>query len=475
LPVKDDFVTLHPVWKFATASAVLLGGCATGLSQIASAQVQGTRAAAPIVASPLPSAQAPVRPQYPQRATSPPAPRLTIAGESLPEQQASATSTPLGPPPLSLPAQAPPQDGLAPAPGDLFAPSQIVAQVGDQIILYGDVAPMVNQVLAPHLAKARTRFDRSEIEAQREPLTEQAVKSVVESKLLYQEFWRQIPRDKLSEAQSKIRSQVREKFFLGLEQARKEVAAAPPDELEKVLRRDPVLMRLALLMKQKQLETPAELDAVLRSGGSSLEKQITQFAEHHLGQQVLFSNITLRPEVAHDEMLAYYREHAAEFAVKAKARFEILSVYYDGTTREAADQKIRAMGNAVYFGTPFAAVARRDSQDPNAPQGGVYDWTNQGSLASKVIDEAVFSLPIGKLSQVLYDERGCHIVRVIERQEATRIPFTEAQAKIKEAIQQEKRSAEVRKYLEQLRKVTPVWTIYDQKNGAQEQDSPRPP
>ena len=39
--------------------------------------------------------------------------------------------------------------------------------------------------------------------------------------------------------------------------------------------------------------------------------------------------------------------------------------------------------------------------------------------------------------------------------------------KIKEAIQVEKRNAEARKYLEELRKLTPVWTIYEERRQAQ--------
>ena len=47
------------------------------------------------------------------------------------------------------------------------------------------------------------------------------------------------------------------------------------------------------------------------------------------------------------------------------------------------------MGNAVLRGAPLDVVARRRSQGPRAEQGGKYDWTTQGSLASEVLDEAV--------------------------------------------------------------------------------------
>jgi len=87
-------------------------------------------------------------------------------------------------------------------------------------------------------------------------------------------------------------------------------------------------------------------------------------------------------------------------------------------------------------------------------------------LLVEVIDEAVFSLPINRLSRRLEDERGFHIVRVLERQEARQIPFEEAQKEIKEAINKERRSAKFKEVLESLKKGTTIWTIYDEEDAA---------
>src|SRR5262245_28475993 len=124
------------------------------------------------------------------------------------------------------------------------------------------------------------------------------------------------------------------------------------------------------------------------------------------------------------------------------------------------------MGNAVVFGAPFDAVARKLSQEPKASEGGQYEWVNPGSLASKPIDRAVFTLEVGKLSQTIEDDQGFHIVRVKERQEAGQVSFLEAQPKIKEAIDRQRRIADQQKYLAELRTRTTVWTIFDQPDVA---------
>ena len=119
------------------------------------------------------------------------------------------------------------------------------------------------------------------------------------------------------------------------------------------------------------------------------------------------------------------------------------------------------MGNEVFRGASFAAVARRSSHGPTASEGGVYDLTTKGSLRSEVLDQAIFSLPVGRLSKILEDDDGCHIVRVIERQDETFVSFTEAQESIREKIKEQRSGAALREYVKRLREEFPVWTIFD--------------
>jgi parvulin-like peptidyl-prolyl isomerase len=138
-----------------------------------------------------------------------------------------------------------------------------------------------------------------------------------------------------------------------------------------------------------------------------------------------------------------------------------------GGDRARTWDHLAAMGNEVFLGgVPFAAVARKHSQEPRASEGGYYDWVTPGSLASKPLDRAVFSLEVGKLSQPIEDDDGFHIVRVIERKEEGQVSFQEAQPKIKEAIESQRRTAEQQKYLTNLRAQTQVWKIYDEPTEA---------
>ncbi len=88
-------------------------------------------------------------------------------------------------------------------------------------------------------------------------------------------------------------------------------------------------------------------------------------------------------------------------------------------------------------------------------------WTSKGSLASPVIDNALFTLPVGSFSQILEDDRGLHIVRVVERKEASRASFVDCQDGIKKKIRDERGDKQMKAYIATLEAKTPVWTIFD--------------
>ena len=81
-----------------------------------------------------------------------------------------------------------------------------------------------------------------------------------------------------------------------------------------------------------------------------------------------------------------------------------------------------------------------------------------GQLSAIIEDEA---------SPNLADQGSLHIVRVIERTEAGRTPFLEAQVGIRETLVAERKRKATEDYLRKLRERTLVWSVFDaDANGA---------
>jgi len=310
----------------------------------------------------------------------------------------------------------------------LFSPAQIIARVGTETILAGDILGNVNQILEPYEGKA----PEDELEKQRQLLMRQALKVAIETKLIYFDFLREIPAE-------------------NVENVKQSLSAAFTDT------------RLPQLMKRAEVESPAQLDAKFRKYGTSVAKARQVFFEQVMAQQKLQREIDQDPEVTHQEMLDYYKAHQDEYKIKSKARWEHLMASYakfDGN-RDRAYKHLAAMGNEVLGGAPLEAVAKRTSHGVNADRGGFHDWTTRGSLASEKIDAAIFSLPLDQLSQPIEDDRGYHIVRVVERNPGGYVSFLEAQVGIKEKIQKAKMDKQREAYLTKVRSNVDVWTIFD--------------
>lgn len=134
-------------------------------------------------------------------------------------------------------------------------------------------------------------------------------------------------------------------------------------------------------------------------------------------------------------------------------------------SKEEARQAIASWGREVQTGAAFEQVAEAHSQDPCASDGGMHTWTEKGTLVSKVLDEALFSLPIGQLSEILQDNRGFHIIRVIERNEATVEPFDVVHANVRNRIYYERVGPMRQQYKAKLRKTIPIWNIFEDAAG----------
>lgn len=309
--------------------------------------------------------------------------------------------------------------------------AEIVAVVGDEPILAGEILPQIREMLAG----AKDQIPPDQYEEQQRLLLKRLLDQRIQIRSLNQAFWNTVPPDKRKEAEPDIQRQLDQRFY-------KEFVPK--------------------LLKDAKLQTVAQLDAGLRRFGSSIEQRKREFREQAIAQMMISRSVPRNEEVTHEDLLAYYQQHLDEFSFKAKARWEKLSALFEQfPSKAAAELAIVEMGNQVLRGVPFAEVARRHSQGPRASKGGQYDWTSKGALVSDVLDQAIFSLPVGKLSQILEDRNGFHIVRVIERHKAGRKPFAEVQEDLRKRIQKQRFEKKLKAYLEKIRKETYVWTVFD--------------
>lgn len=334
----------------------------------------------------------------------------------------AATTVPAMTPPLPL-------DGPASIqfPEQEMEGAKVLARVGSEVILAGEVISSVNSFLA----RNGEDINSPQVLAQRDQLVKMRLKQLIETRAVLHEAKRKIPEEGYKSAMKRF------------------------DE-------DFVKTVIPQMLIDRKLPDVAALEAALKADGTTLERSKRDFAETVLCKSWVQQSVEFNQLVTHEQMLLYYQQHVAEYSFPAECRWEQLMTRFDQfPTKAAAYAALANAGNEVILGKPWAEVAKKYSQGSTAAQGGEFNWTQPGSLVSKVLDEAIFTLTVGALSPILEDEKGFHIIRVIERHEARKTPFTEAQAEIKKKILEERGGIARKKYVEDVRARTVVWTAYD--------------
>lgn len=311
--------------------------------------------------------------------------------------------------------------------------AMVVARVGPEVVLEGD---LLTPKALEWLDKVSPGLTPEQVRQLRLQICRQVMDQHIETLLVYVDAMREIPEDKLPEIRQNVDKAFDQQF-------------------------------LPNLMKESGAANSLEFEQSLRAKGQSLDRMRKMFFERGLSQEWMRKNTQVKDEIPHAEMIAWYRDHLADYDYPAQARYEALTVKkgLKRSQREAWNM-LAEMGNEVLAGRPFAEVAKSRSEGPTAAEGGIFDWTTKGSLAAKNVDDAIFSLPVGQLSSIVEDgDTAVHIVRVIERRDAGRIPFLEAQVQIRQTLLDDRRRKAVEDYLARLRERTPVWTAFDDAPG----------
>ena len=308
-------------------------------------------------------------------------------------------------------------------PSKQFEPSRVVAIVGGEPLFVGDMLFEVNQLIETKIPQA----PESAKKVQRKLLLKALSKKFVDQKLLY------------VDALSKLPSEV------NIDEMVNRASEVFNDNI------------LPTMIESSGVKNITEFDGNLRVQGSSLRQVRTAWAKDQLARQFVQQSLNVDQTVDHQEMLDDYLANKEKYAVRARSKWEQIMVRFDKhDSRDAAKKKLVELGNQVIYGASLKEVAKKQSDGFRASEGGQHDWTGKGALVLKEIDKAIFTLPIGELSDIIESRDGYHIVRVIDRTEASYTPFTEAQVKIKERIKTKRLNAAFEEHLNSVRERIPV-------------------
>jgi peptidyl-prolyl cis-trans isomerase SurA len=214
-----------------------------------------------------------------------------------------------------------------------------------------------------------------------------------------------------------------------------------------------LVKRLDEIRKQNNLPTMEDFQKALEAQGGNWEDYKTEIRNGLLQQEVIRREVGEQMDIGSDEVKKYYDAHKQEFVRPEEVDLAQIFLSTDGKSPEemaAVHTRAEDLHNRVEKGEDFAALAKRYSEGPTAQNGGDLGDYERGQLAGP-IEDAVFKLEKGQITEVIQTKSGFNIFKVEDHFQAGLQPLDKVSPEITNRLYQQKMQPALRAYLAQLR------------------------
>ncbi|MDP8230673.1 MAG: peptidylprolyl isomerase [Candidatus Gorgyraea atricola] len=158
--------------------------------------------------------------------------------------------------------------------------------------------------------------------------------------------------------------------------------------------------------------------------------------------------------VSEQEKQAEYEKNKDKLSVpeQVKASHILIMAKPDASDEDknAAKAKIEDLRRKALSGEDFAELAKANSQDGSASNGGDLGYFGRGAMV-KPFEDAAFSLEAGQISQIVETQFGYHILKVTDKQEPRTLRYEEVAPDIERFLLNQRRGEVLQKFVTGLR------------------------
>jgi peptidyl-prolyl cis-trans isomerase C len=171
-------------------------------------------------------------------------------------------------------------------------------------------------------------------------------------------------------------------------------------------------------------------------------EQIKNTTEQILVQSLIKKEIIEKVKVEDQEALTYYEENKNNFITKEQVYLYNILVDTEEVAKDILE-KLKAGGD-------FIELAKEKSIGPSAAQGGDLGYVSKGDLIPE-IENVVFALEIGDISDIIKSEYGFHILKVTDKKPEVLKTFEEVKEEIAPTLLSTKQKEAFDNLLEELK------------------------
>ncbi|MCP4292505.1 MAG: hypothetical protein GY780_11815 [bacterium] len=159
----------------------------------------------------------------------------------------------------------------------------------------------------------------------------------------------------------------------------------------------------------------AELNRSGMTLGDYRARMSTQLRDQQYLRLVVGKFIRPNVEVLENEVRDYYLAHLEEMPSDSDSlsiNNILVPVQPSLEIRQAVQNEVKKVQDELAFGGSFDHLARQFSKGPNASRGGAVGVVGPGDLFDTTLDQAVFALPVGQVSDPVISSRGVHLLLI---------------------------------------------------------------
>ena len=214
-----------------------------------------------------------------------------------------------------------------------------------------------------------------------------------------------------------------------------------------------VVKRLDELRKQNNLASLEEMEKEVEKQGLGWEDLKTQIRNNLLTQEVIRREVGSHINIPSEEVKKYYEEHQKDFVRPEQVSLSEIFLSTEGKSPEeiaSVEKKADDLRNRVVKGEEFNEMAKHFSESVTAKDGGALGTFERGQL-SKQLEDIVFKMDKGQMTDVIQTKTGFEILRVEAHFQAGLQPEEKVENEIMNRIYSQRMLPTMREYLGQLR------------------------
>lgn len=327
---------------------------------------------------------------------------------------ADASATPSTSTAAPASATAPPPDGGTPAPPAAGAPNPALGPFGQQGAPAAPVKPVPEAL--PEIVARVNGEDIKKAEF------ENAVKS------LEAQVGQKVPAERRSEIFREVLDQLIGYKLLVQESKTRNVTVTDAE------------LDASLTQVRQQFPNEEAFKSALTAQSKTLDDFRRETRENMVIEKMLRAEVEPKVNVGQPEIQAFYDQNQERFQEPESVRASHILVKLDAGASDELKKQAQAKAEGILAdvkkGTDFAELAKKNSDDGSAAQGGDLGFFGRGQMVPE-FETAAFGLQPGQVSGLVQSQFGFHIIKLAEKRAARTVPFAEVSDRIKQFLGQQ--------------------------------------